>query len=291
MNNDTPWIRESHSMKFVRYGPVGQEKPGLLAPDGTLRTLVGQVHDIDAGSIASGRLAPLAARWQDLDTVEAGGRLGAPLAGVGKFIGIGLNYADHAAEAGLPVPQRPIVFFKSPTCINGPDDDVLLPAGSEALDWEVELGVVIGREASRVSVAQARSHVFGYLVVNDVSERDWQMHHGGSQWSKGKSHDTFGPLGPWLVSADAVADPSSLDMRLSVNGQVMQRGNTRTMIFNVDQIVSDLSQYMRLLPGDVIATGTPPGVGMGMKPPRYLRRGDVMELSIEGLGCQRQRVV
>lgn len=278
-------------MKFVRFGDAGQETPGLLAPDGSLRSLAGVVRDIDPASIASGQLGAAAAAWQGLPVVEGAPRLGPPVANVGKFVGIGLNYADHAAESGLPVPERPIAFFKSTTSISGPNDDVILPPGSEALDWEVELGLVIGREAYRVEVAQARAYVFGYLVVNDVSERDWQLKHGGGQWSKGKSHDTFGPLGPWLVSADEITTPGALDMSLHINGEPVQQGNTRTMVFDVDQIVADLSQYMRLLPGDVIATGTPPGVGMGMKPPRYLRRGDVMDVAIQGLGVQRQRVV
>lgn len=277
-------------MKFVRFGEAGREAPGLLAPDGSLRSLAEVVRDIDPVTLASGQLAAAAADWQNLPVVQGDPRLGAPLANVGKFLGIGLNYADHAAEAGMAVPERPIVFFKSSTCISGPNDDVIMPPGSEALDWEVELGIVIGSEAYLVEVAQAAEHVFGYLVVNDVSERDWQLKHGGGQWSKGKSHDTFGPLGPWLVSADEVADPRALDMSLSINGESVQQGNTRTMVFDVYQIVADLSQYMRLMPGDVIATGTPPGVGMGMKPPRYLRRGDVMEVAIQGLGVQRQRV-
>jgi 2-keto-4-pentenoate hydratase/2-oxohepta-3-ene-1,7-dioic acid hydratase in catechol pathway len=278
-------------MKFLRFGAAGQETPGLLAPDGSLRSLAGVVGDIDPASIGSGQLMAAAAAWQTLPVVAGSPRLGAPLTGVGKFLGIGLNYADHAAESGMAVPERPIAFFKSTTCISGPNDDVILPPGSEALDWEVELGIVIGREACGIDTAQAADHIFGYLVVNDVSERDWQLKHGGNQWTKGKSHDSFGPLGPWLVSADEVADPGALAMSLSIDGQTVQKGNTRTMIFDVCEIVADLSQYMRLLPGDVIATGTPPGVGMGMKPPRYLRRGEVMEVAIEGLGVQRQRVV
>lgn len=278
-------------MKFVRFGEAGQETPGLLAADGSLRSLAGVVADIDPASIGSGQLVAAAAAWQNLPVVEGTPRLGSPVASVGKFLGIGLNYADHAAESGMAVPERPIAFFKSTTCISGPNDDVIMPPGSEALDWEVELGIVIGREAYRVDTAQAAAHIFGYLVVNDVSERDWQLKHGGGQWTKGKSHDTFGPLGPWLVSADEVANPGALAMSLRIDGETVQKGNTRTMIFDVYQIVSDLSQYMRLLPGDVIATGTPPGVGMGMKPPRYLRRGEVMEVAIEGLGVQRQRVV
>jgi len=278
-------------MKYIRFGAAGEERPGLIAPDGSLRDLSARVADITPQTLADGSLVAAAADWTDLPTVGGEPRLGPPLSRPGKFLGIGLNYADHAADAGLPVPTEPIVFFKADTSICGPTDDVILPAGCKALDWEVELGVVIGREARNVSVEQARDHIFGYLVVNDVSERDWQMSRSGTQWTKGKSHDTFGPLGPWLVSADDVPDPGALDLWLKVNGEVMQRGNTRTMIFDVDQIVADLSRYLRLMPGDIITTGTPPGVGMGMKPPRYLQRGDVMELSVQGLGVQRQRVI
>ncbi|WP_028604367.1 fumarylacetoacetate hydrolase family protein [Ottowia thiooxydans] len=278
-------------MKYLRYGPIGQEQPGLLAPDGTLRTLVGLVPDIDGPSMASGALERAAEGWQELPLISGSPRLGPSVARVGKLLGVGLNYADHAAESGMPVPEQPILFFKATSCIVGPNDNVQMPPDSQSLDWEVELGIVIGREASNISVAQAREHIFGYLIVNDVSERDWQLKHSASQWTKGKSHDSFGPLGPWLVSREELTDPGNLDMSLSVNGGIMQKGNTRTMIFNVDQIVADISTYMRLEPGDVIATGTPPGVGMGMKPPRYLRRGDVMELTIQGLGTQRQLVV
>lgn len=278
-------------MKYVRFGPAGAERPGLIAPDGSLRDLSALVPDITPTTLGSGSVAAAGARWAALPTVGGDPRLGPPLSQPGKFLGIGLNYADHAAESGMPVPTEPVVFFKADTSICGPTDDVILPAGAEALDWEVELGVVIGREARNVSVEQAADHIFGYLVVNDVSERHWQMSRSGTQWTKGKSHDTFGPLGPWLVSADEVPDPGSLDLWLKVNGELMQRGNTRTMVFGVHEIVADLSRYLRLMPGDIITTGTPPGVGMGMKPPRYLRRGDVMELSVQGLGVQRQRVV
>ena len=278
-------------MKFVRYGDAGREQPGILDPEGRLRSLAGRVADIDCDTIGTPALAEAAAAWRELPLVAGTPRLGPPVGRFGKFLAIGLNYADHAAEAGMPIPERPILFFKSTTSVCGPNDDVVLPPGSERLDWEVELGIVIGREACRIDAAQAREAIFGYLVVNDVSERDWQLQHGGGQWSKGKSHDTFGPLGPWLVSADEVPQPQALELSLSVNGTVMQQGSTRTMIFGVEHIVADLSQYMRLMPGDVICTGTPPGVGMGMKPPRYLRRGDVMELRIEGLGSQRQTVV
>ncbi|GAA5236786.1 fumarylacetoacetate hydrolase family protein [Verticiella sediminum] len=278
-------------MKYVRYGEAGQEWPGLIAEDGTLRDLSQLVADIDPISIADGSLAAAAAQWPTLPVVEGSPRLGPPITAPGKFLGVGLNYADHAAEAKLPVPEQPVLFFKATSCINGPDDDVILPEGADTLDWEVELGFVIGKPAYRVTPEQAREHIFGYLVVNDISERTWQIQRSAAQWTKGKSHDTFGPIGPWLVSADEIADPRSLDLWLKVNGETMQSGNTRHMVFDVFQVLADASQYMRLMPGDIITTGTPPGVAMGMKPPRYLRRGDVMELSVAGLGAQRQRVV
>lgn len=278
-------------MKYVRFGAPGQERAGLIAPDGSLRDLSLRVADITPQSIADGSLSAAAIDWRDLPMVQGSPRLGAPIARPGKFLGIGLNYADHAAESNMPIPTEPVVFFKADTSISGPQDDVIMPKDSQALDWEVELGFIIGKEAHQVTAQTARSHIFGYLVVNDVSERHWQLSRSGTQWTKGKSHDTFGPLGPWLVSADEVPHPGALDLWLKVNGETVQRGNTRTMVFDVDQIVADVSQYMRLMPGDVITTGTPPGVGMGMKPPRYLKRGDVMELSVQGLGVQRQTVV
>lgn len=278
-------------MKFIRYGIAGQERPGLVASDGSYRDLSGLVGDITAESVQSAALADLADTWSSLPTLPQEGRLGAPIAGVGNFYAIGLNYADHAKESGMPIPEHPVLFYKATTSICGPNDDIIKPEGSDALDWEVELGIVIGSRAQRVSVEQARSHILGYLTVNDVSERTWQLQRGGGQWGKGKSHETFGPLGPWLVTADEVPNPGELDLWLTVNGEIMQRGNTRTLIFNVDEIVADLSQYLTLMPGDVIITGTPPGVGMGMKPPRYLQRGDVVELEVQGLGRQRQRVV
>lgn len=277
-------------MKLVRFGPAGQEKPGLMADDGTVRDLSAHVDDIIPATLGSAALLTAAREWRSLPVAPAG-RLGPPLGQVGKFIGIGLNYADHAAESGQPIPKEPIVFFKATTSICGPNDDVVLPPGADALDWEVELGFVIGKEAYRVGLEEAAAAIYGYLVVNDISERKWQLEMGGSQWSKGKSHDTFGPLGPWLVTADEVPDPGNLELWLTVNGETMQRGSTRSMIFSPAQLVADLSTYMRLLPGDVVTTGTPPGVGLGMKPPRYLRRADVMELGIEGLGSQRQKVV
>lgn len=277
-------------MRLVRFGQAGKERPGLLAKDGSIRDLSAHVEDINPASLCGPALQSAAREWQALPVVEAD-RFGPPLSQVGKFIGIGLNYADHAAESGVEPPTEPVVFFKATTSICGPNDDVVMPEDATALDWEVELGFVIGKEAYRVGLEEAATAIFGYLVVNDVSERNWQLERGGSQWSKGKSHDTFGPLGPWLVTADEVPDPGNLDLWLTVNGETVQRGSTRSMIFNPAQLVVDLSRYMRLLPGDVVTTGTPPGVGLGMKPPRYLRRGDVMELSVQGLGTQRQTVV
>jgi len=278
-------------MKLLRHGPKGAERPGLLDADGVVRDLSGVVPDIGPAQLDPAGIARLAALDPAaLPRVEGEPRLGVPVAGVGKLIGIGLNYADHAAESGMQVPPEPIVFLKATSCLSGPHDPVVLPPGSENLDWEVELGVVIGRTATRVDEAVAMDHVCGYVVVNDVSEREWQARRAG-QWTKGKSHDTFGPVGPWLVTRDEVADPQALGMWLEVNGERMQSGSTRTMVYGVRFLVSYLSRFMTLHPGDVIATGTPPGVGMGMKPPRFLKAGDVMRLGIEGLGEQRQQVV
>jgi 2-keto-4-pentenoate hydratase/2-oxohepta-3-ene-1,7-dioic acid hydratase in catechol pathway len=272
-------------MKFVRYGEPGQESPGLLDDAGRVRDLTGVITDLSGPVLgALPRLEP-----EGLPLVEGQPRLGPPVGQVGKFIGIGLNYSDHAAEAGLPVPAEPIVFMKATSCICGADDDVVLPRGSTHGDWEVELGVVIGKPAAYVSQAEALDHVAGYCIVNDVSERHFQMHRSG-QWTKGKSADTFGPIGPWLVTPDEVPDPQALDLALDLNGERMQTGTTATMIFTVAQIIAHLSELMSLQPGDVIATGTPPGVGMGMKPTRYLAAGDVMELTVSGLGRQRQTV-
>ncbi|WP_135501591.1 fumarylacetoacetate hydrolase family protein [Roseovarius aestuariivivens] len=272
-------------MRFVRYGNPGEEKPGMLDAAGKLRDLTGVVPDIAGRVLASlPRVDPEA-----LPVVEGAPRLGPPVGQVGKFIGIGLNYSDHAAEAGMDIPEEPIVFMKATSSICGPEDEVRLPRGSTHGDWEVELGVVIGKPASYVSEAEALSHVAGYCVVNDVSERHYQMHRSG-QWTKGKSADTFGPIGPWLVTPDEVGDPQNLEMWLDLNGERMQTGTTATMIFSVAQIVSHLSELMSLQPGDVIATGTPPGVGMGQTPKRYLAEGDIMELEIQGLGRQRQTV-
>ncbi|MDX1606916.1 MAG: fumarylacetoacetate hydrolase family protein [Candidatus Competibacterales bacterium] len=277
-------------MKLLRYGPPGAEKPGLLDADGRLRDLSAQVADIDTSVLAPQRLAELAALDPStLPEVAGNPRLGPPLTGVGKFIGIGLNYADHAAEIGIAPPTEPIVFMKAITAINGPHDPVELPPGSVKTDWEVELGVVIGRRAKYVDEAAALAHVAGYCVVNDISEREYQIERGGT-WDKGKGFDTFGPLGPWLVTRDEVPDPQDLRLWLELDGERCQDGSTRTMIFGVAALVSYLSRCMRLEPGDVIATGTPPGVGMGRKPPRFLRPGDQLRAGVEGLGEQRTTV-
>ncbi|WP_404935214.1 fumarylacetoacetate hydrolase family protein [Nitratireductor sp. L15S-10] len=278
-------------MKLLRYGPAGQEKPGMLAADGTLRDLSGVIADIAGDVISPAGLDKLRAiDPQTLPSVDGNPRLGPCVAGLQKIVCIGLNYSDHAAETGAEPPEEPIVFAKALNALCGPNDDVELPRGSKALDWEVELAVIIGTRAKYVSEADAMDHVAGFAIMNDVSERDFQIKRSG-QWTKGKSHDTFGPLGPWLVTRDEVADPHNLDMWLDVNGERRQTGNTSTLIFNVPHVVSYLSQFMTLMPGDVISTGTPPGVGMGMKPPQYLKAGDVMTLSIAGLGEQRQTVV
>jgi 2-keto-4-pentenoate hydratase/2-oxohepta-3-ene-1,7-dioic acid hydratase in catechol pathway len=279
-------------MKLVRYGPAGREKPGLIDADGVLRDLSRKVDDIDGDALSPMTLSGL----RKLDTrrlpaVKGKPRLGACIATPSKFIAIGLNYTDHAKETGAPIPDAPVVFFKAPTCIVGPNDNVMQPADSTQLDYEVELGVVIGRTGRYVAEKDALRYVAGYCIVNDVSERDFQLKRGASQWSKGKGCDTFGPVGPWLVTSDEIKDPQNLDMWLDVNGQRRQTGNTRTMIFGVAQLVADTSRYMTLLPGDIITTGTPPGVALGMKPPKWLEPGDVVTLGIEGLGEQRQRVV
>ncbi|MCP1199755.1 fumarylacetoacetate hydrolase family protein [Notoacmeibacter sp. MSK16QG-6] len=278
-------------MKLVRYGERGAEKPGLIDASGVLRDLSGEVKDITGATLSPDSIERLTALDADsLPTVPGEPRLGPPVRDIGKFMCIGLNYADHAAETGLDLPEHPILFMKATSAINGPNDDVVLPRGSKRSDWEVELGVVIGSTAKYVSEADALSHVAGYCTVNDVSERRFQGKLSG-QWTKGKSCDTFGPVGPWLVTADEVADPQNLSLRCSVNGQTMQNGSTRTMVFTVAQIIAHLSELFTLHPGDIIATGTPPGVGMGMKPePVYLKSGDVMELEVEGLGRQRQNV-
>ena len=278
-------------MKLVRYGKPGKEKPGLIDSDGRLRDLSAVVADIGPDQLSDAALDRLRKLKTDaLPLVKGSPRMGCPVAGIGKFIAIGLNYADHAAEAGMPIPAEPIVFMKATSCIQGPDDPVMLPKGSKKSDWEVELGVVIGRQARHVSQKDALSHVAGYCVVNDVSERAFQIERGGT-WDKGKGCDTFGPIGPWLVTRDEIANPQRLDLWLDLNGRRVQSGNTRTMIFSVAKVVSYVSQFMTLMPGDVITTGTPPGVGMGMKPPVFLKKGDVLTLGVQGLGTQRQVVV
>ena len=276
-------------MKLLRFGPRGAEKPGILDADGNIRDLSGIV-----GDIAGPMLGDLA-RLRDLDlsglpVVDPATRLGACVGGTGKFMCIGLNYADHAAESGMEVPPEPVLFMKASSAICGPNDPIIIPRGSEKTDWEVELGVIIGKPAKYVTEARALDHVAGYCVINDVSERAFQAERAG-QWTKGKSCDNFGQIGPWLVTPDEVGDPQNLAMWLTVNGERMQNGSTRTMVYGVAFLVSYLSQFMTLHPGDVISTGTPPGVGLGMKPPRYLKAGDVVELEIEGLGRQKQGCV
>ncbi|MCM2400640.1 fumarylacetoacetate hydrolase family protein [Rhizobium sp. S153] len=274
-------------MKLMRVGPLGQEKPALLDKDGKTRDLSAHVPDIGGASIGPEGLAKIAAiNPASLPELTAD-RIGACVAGTGKFICIGLNYSDHAAETGAEVPPEPVIFMKATSAIVGPNDDVLIPRGSEKTDWEVELGVVIGKTAKYVSEAEAMDYVAGYCVSHDVSERAFQTERAG-QWTKGKSCDTFGPIGPWLVTKDEIADPQNLSMWLTVNGEKMQNGSTRTMVYGVAYLVSYLSQFMSLHPGDVISTGTPPGVGLGMKPQRFLKAGDVVELGIEGLGTQKQ---
>lgn len=283
-------------MKLVRYGRPGKEKPGLMDAQGKLRDLSGVVEDIGPEQLSDKALARLAKiKTETLPLVRGRPRMGCPVTGIGKFLAIGLNYADHAAEAGMPLPKEPIVFTKAISCIQGPDDEVMLPKGSKKTDWEVELGVVMGKRARHVTQKDALSYVAGYCVVNDVSEREYQIERGGT-WDKGKGCDTFGPIGPWLVTRDEVSNPQNLNLWLDLNGQRMQAGNTKTMVFNVAKLISYVSQFVTLEPGDVLTTGTPPGVGMGVKKdgkpaPVFLKRGDVMTLGIEGLGTQTQKVV
>ncbi|MFN6996886.1 MAG: fumarylacetoacetate hydrolase family protein [Aquincola tertiaricarbonis] len=277
-------------MKLLRVGPKGHERPALIDAQGVLRDLSGELSDITAHTLTPAGLA----RLRELNTatlpvLDKPGRIGTPWSGMRKFICIGLNYADHAAESNLPVPAEPVIFMKAITALMGPNDAVVLPQGSVKSDWEVELGVVIGSTARYVSEADALKHVAGYCVVNDLSEREYQIERGGT-WDKGKGCDTFGPVGPWLVTADEVPDPQQLGLWLEVNGQRVQNGSTRTMVFDVATLVSYVSRFMTLQPGDLISTGTPPGVGMGRKPPTYLKPGDEMRLGIEGLGEQRQKV-
>ncbi len=279
-------------MKLLRYGPKGQERPGILDSQGRIRDLSGQVPDIAGDILLSESLQRLARQEIDkLPIVQGAPRIGPCVGKVGQFVCIGLNYADHAAESNLPIPKEPIVFMKATSAIIGPNDEVEIPRKSQKTDWEVELGVVIGKPAKYVSESAAMDHVAGYCVVNDVSEREFQIERGG-QWDKGKGCDTFGPIGPWLVTKDEIADPNNLAMWLEVDGKRYQNGSTKTMIFNVPFLVHYLSQFMSLQPGDVISTGTPPGVGMGQKPnPIYLKAGQVMKLGIEGLGEQTQKTV
>jgi 2-keto-4-pentenoate hydratase/2-oxohepta-3-ene-1,7-dioic acid hydratase in catechol pathway len=278
-------------MKLLRYGPAGHEKPGLLDRDGNIRDLSGAVHDIDGEALAPASLDRL--RRLDparLPLVPGSPRLGPCVGNVPKFVAIGLNYRTHAAETGAAIPSEPIIFMKATSCICGPNDDVIIPKGSQKTDWEVELGIVIGSTARYVAVHDARQHIAGYCVVNDVSEREFQLERLG-QWTKGKSADTFGPIGPWLVATDEIPDPGKLALWTEVNGKRVQNSNTADLIFGVDQLVSYVSHFMTLMPGDVIATGTPSGVGLGMKPSQFLKPGDRMRLSVEGLGEQNQRLV
>ena len=278
-------------MKLLRHGPAGSEKPGVLDAEGNIRDLSAHISDLDGAALSDASIDKL--RALDLSTlpqVDSGTRLGACVANVGKLICVGLNYSDHAAESGLEVPPEPVLFFKATSSIVGPDDAIEIPRGSESTDWEVEFAIVIGKDGKYIEESNALQHIAGYCVVNDVSERDFQINRSG-QWVKGKSADTFGPMGPWMVTRDEIADPQSLDMFLDVNGESRQRGSTSTMVYQVPFLVSYISQFMSLQAGDVISTGTPPGVGMGMNPPTYLKAGDVVTLGIEGLGEQRQDVV
>ncbi|MEX0853862.1 MAG: fumarylacetoacetate hydrolase family protein [Bauldia sp.] len=278
-------------MKLVRFGPRGREKPGILDKAGTIRDLTAVVPDITPATLAAGAIAKIRkVKPESLPKVRNGVRLGPPVAGVRNFIAIGLNYADHAKETGAAIPKEPILFNKAPSCIVGAYDDLMIPKGSQKTDWEVELAVIIGRGGSYIGEDKALAHVAGYAVCHDVSEREYQLERGG-QWVKGKGCPTFGPLGPWLVTRDEIKDVQSLDMFLDVNDRRRQAGNTRTMVFGIATLVSYISRFMALEAGDVITTGTPPGVGMGMKPPQYLKPGDVVRLGIAGLGEQRQKVV
>jgi 2,4-didehydro-3-deoxy-L-rhamnonate hydrolase len=278
-------------MKLLRYGAKGKEKPGLLDKDGRIRDLSGVVDDIDGATIAPKSLARLKKiKPESLPLVRGNPRIGSCIANPQKFIAIGLNYSDHAAESNLQVPPEPVVFTKQVSCLSGPDDDVTIPPKSKKSDWEVELGVIMGTRAKNISKRDAANYIAGYCTINDLSEREFQAERAG-QWTKGKSYDTFGPVGPWLVTADEVKDPQKLHLWLELNGKRVQDGTTETMVFGVYHIVAYLSQFFTLLPGDIITTGTPPGVGMGMKPQRFLKPGDVMKIGIDGLGVQEQKVV
>ncbi|MEZ5817579.1 MAG: fumarylacetoacetate hydrolase family protein [Hyphomicrobiaceae bacterium] len=278
-------------MKLCRFGPAGAEKPGLVDAQGKIRDLSAHVKDIDGNVLSDAALATLKAiDPATLPEAPAGSRIGPPVGNVKNFMAIGLNYADHAKEAGQEIPKEPIIFYKLTNCICGPNDDVMIPRGSTKLDWELEIAFVVGKRSRYVELADAQSHIAGYTICNDVSERHFQIERGG-QWMKGKCAETFGPLGPWLVTRDEVKDVNNLPMSLELNGKTMQKGSTNTMIFKCDFILHYVSQFMVLEPGDVVTTGTPPGVGLGMKPPQFLKAGDVMTLSIEGLGQQKQKVV
>jgi len=278
-------------VKLLRYGPKGQERPGILDAEGHLRDLSAQVSEVGGAALLPEQLEKLRALdMRKLPRVDGTPRLGPCVAGVGKIVGVGLNYRDHAAESGMAVPDEPVLFMKPPSAIVGPNDEVEIPPGSEKTDWEVELGIVIGKPARYLAPERALEHVAGYCIVNDVSERAYQLERGGT-WDKGKGCDTFAPIGPWLVTADEVADPQNLDLWLEVDGRRFQNGNTRTMVFGVAHLVWYISQFFSLKPGDLISTGTPPGVGLGQKPPVYLRPGQTMRLGITGLGVQQQRTV
>lgn len=278
-------------MKLLRYGPKGREKPGLVDKDGVIRDLSGVIADIDAEMLAGGALAKIKKiKPETLPKVAKRPRIGSPIKAVGNFIAIGLNYVDHAKETNSPIPKEPIVFNKAPSCLQGPNDDIVIPKGSKKTDWEVELGIVIGRSGSYIAEKDALRYVAGFAVCHDVSEREFQQERGG-QWTKGKGCPTFGPLGPWLVTPDEIKDVQNLDMFLDVDGKRMQTGNTKTMIFSAAYLVSYVSQFMLLRAGDVITTGTPPGVGAGMKPPKFLKGGETVHLGIQGLGEQTQKVV
>ena len=278
-------------MKLLRIGNKGKEKPAALDSEGKIRDLSDQIEDLNPNTLNFETLSKLQKLdLKNLNEISSNQRIGSCLTNPGKFVAIGLNYSDHAAETGQPVPSEPIVFMKATSSINGPNDNIEISEGSKKLDWEVELGIVIGKHTKNIKEDQALSHIFGYCMVNDISEREWQIEKMG-QWVKGKSHDTYGPIGPYLVTKDEIADINNLKMSLDVNGQRMQTGNTNTMIFNVNVIVSYLSKFMSLQPGDIITTGTPPGVGMGMKPQQFLKAGDTMKLSIENLGEQNSKVV
>jgi 2-keto-4-pentenoate hydratase/2-oxohepta-3-ene-1,7-dioic acid hydratase in catechol pathway len=277
-------------MKLVRFGQAGAEKPGLVGPDGVIRDLSAHVADINGATLSPDSLARLAKiDPASLPAAPAGARLGSCVARPGNFIAVGLNYADHAAETGAPIPSEPILFNKAPNCVQGPDDDIVIPKNSEKTDWEVELAIVIGKTALYVPESDALSYVAGYCICNDISERAFQTERGG-QWMKGKGSPTFGPLGPWLVTRDEVADVQNLSMWLELNGKKVQDGSTKTMIFGVAHLVSYISNFLQLDPGDVITTGTPPGVGLGMKPPVFLKAGDTMKVGIQGMGVQSQKV-